>query len=121
MTGLIITIVAAAVLLVAVAGISAMALRSARVEKENALSMMKASNDAVLAEVRESYERTLAELKAGHQREISELRKSHEQALNTQLETVKAQVTADLNGHQQANTRQQPQKADVLLRGLPQQ
>ncbi|MBE6214703.1 MAG: DNA recombination protein RmuC [Bacteroidales bacterium] len=122
MTGLIITIVAAAVLLVAVAGISAMALRSARVEKENALSMMKASNDAVLAEVRESYERTLAELKAGHQREISELRKSHEQALNTQLETVKAQVTAEsekmLKAREEELERRAKQTFESLAGGL---
>ena len=48
MTGLIITIVAAAVLLGAGAVISARDLRSARVEKQNALSMIKATNDAGL-------------------------------------------------------------------------
>ena len=84
MTGTLIAIVAAAVLLVAVAYIFSMALKSAKNEKEQALTLLK-----------ESYERTLTELKAGHAREVSELKKLHDESLAQQLETVKAQVTAE--------------------------
>ena len=82
--GTLIVIIAAAVLLASVAGIFAMALKSARTEKEQAIRLQK-----------EGYEMMLAELKSGHEKSVSELRKSHEEALAQQLETVKAQVTAE--------------------------
>ena len=93
--GTMVIIVAAAVLLVAVAFIFAMALKSARNEKEQALAMMKEANDAAVSGVKDSYERTIAELKAGHDKAIAELKQSHQAALAQQLETVKAQVTAE--------------------------
>lgn len=93
--GTMVIIVAAAVLLVAVAFIFAMALKSARNEKEHALAMMKEANDAAVSGVKDSYERTIAELKAGHDKAIAELKQSHQAALAQQLETVKAQVTAE--------------------------
>ena len=104
--GTLITIVAAAVLLAAVAGIFAMAMKSARKEKEEALALLSQTHQATLDSLRdnhqaslnsmkEGYERTLSELKAGHRREMDELKKSHETALFQQLETVKAQVTAE--------------------------
>lgn len=117
MTGTLIIIVAAAVLLVAVAFIFAMVLKSARNEKEQALAMLKASHDATVeslksghdatvASLKAGYEMTLSELRNGHQREVSELKASSEKALAElkktydesmaqQLETVKAQVTAE--------------------------
>ena len=104
--GTYIIIVAAAVLLVAVAGIFAMALKSARKEKEEALTLLKQTHEIALKSLTDGYERTLGELKAGHQREVdelkassekalAELKKSHETALAQQIETVKAQVTAE--------------------------
>lgn len=93
--GTMVIIVAAAVLLVAVAFIFAMALKSARNEKEQALAVMKEANDAAVSGVKDSYERTIAELKAGHDKAIAELKQSHQAALAQQLETVKAQVTAE--------------------------
>ena len=104
--GTLITIVAAAVLLAAVAGIFAMALKSARQEKEEALALLSQTHQSVLEglkgnhrtainSLKEGYERTLCELKVGHQREMDELKKSHETALTRQLETVKAQVAAE--------------------------
>lgn len=104
--GTLITIVAASVLLAAVAGIFAMALKSARKEKEEALLLLSQTHQAALDNLKENhrtainslkdgYERTLTELKGGHQREMDELKKSHETALSQQLETVKAQVTAE--------------------------
>ena len=117
MTGTLIIIVAAAVLLAAVAFIFAMALKSARNEKEQALAMLKASHDATVeslksgheatvASLKAGYEMTLSELRNGHQREVSELKASSEKALAElkktydesmaqQLETVKAQVAAE--------------------------
>ena len=117
MTGTLIIIVAAAVLLVAVALIFAMVLKSARNEKEQALAMLKASHDATVeslksghdatvASLKAGYEMTLSELRSGHQREIAELKASSEKALSElkrtydesmaqQLETIKAQVTAE--------------------------
>jgi DNA recombination protein RmuC len=106
MTGTLIIIVAAAVLLAAVAFIFAIALKSARNEKEQALALLKASHEASIDSLKSGYEMTLAELKNGHQREIAELKasndkalaelkRSHEESMAQQLETVKAQVTAE--------------------------
>ena len=106
MTGTLITIVAAAVLLAAVAFIFAIALKSARNEKEQALALLKASHEASMDSLKSGYEMTLAELRNGHQREVAELKssnekalaelkKSHEESMAQQLETVKAQVTAE--------------------------
>ena len=106
MTSTLIIIVAAAVLLTAVAFIFAIALKSARNEKEQALAMLKASHEASVESLKGGYEMTLAELRNGHHREISELKASNEKALAElkktydesmaqQLETVKAQVTAE--------------------------
>ena len=93
--GTLITIVAAAVLLAAVAGIFAMALKSARKEKVDALALLSHTHQTAIDSLKDGYERTLSELKAGHQRQMDELKKAHETALNQQLETVKAQVTAE--------------------------
>ena len=100
MTGIIITIAAAAVLLVAVACIFSMALKSARKEKEDALALM-----------RESYERT-----------ISELKSAHEEALSRQIETVKAQVTAEsermLKAREEELEKRARQTFETLTGGL---
>ena len=93
-------------LLAAVAFIFAMALKSAKNEKEQALAMLKSSHEASLDSLKTGYEMTIAELKNGHQREIAELKSSNEKALtelkkihdesmSQQLETVKAQVAAE--------------------------
>ena len=84
MTGIIVTIAAAAVLLAVMAGVFAMALKSARKEKEDALALLRETHDNALNNLRDGYERTINELKA-----------SHEAALTQQLETVKAQVTSE--------------------------
>lgn len=100
MTGIIITIAAAAVLLVAVACIFSMALKSARKEKEDALALL-----------RESYERTIAELKS-----------AHEEALSRQIETVKAQVTAEsekmLKAREEELEKRARQTFEALTGGL---
>lgn len=95
MTGTLIAIVAVAVLLVAVAMIFAMAIKSARNEKQEALNMQNEKHEAAISGLRSGYEMTLAELRNAHQREIAELKKTYEESLNQQLEKVKAQVTAE--------------------------
>ena len=105
MTGIIVTISAAIVLLAVMAGIFAMTLKSSRKEKEDALALLRGTHEAAVSGLKENheiavstlkdgYERTLDELKAGHQRELDAMRKAHAEALSQQLETVKAQVTA---------------------------
>lgn len=111
MTGIIITILAAAVLLVAVVVLAAMAIKSAHREKENAINMLKESHEVVLAGVKESYERTLAELK-----------KSHEESLGQQLATVRAQVTAEsekmLKAREEELERRAKQTFESITGGL---
>ena len=91
------------VLLVAMALIFAMMLKSARAEKEQALDLlretheaavlglqngheamlqgMKSSHEATVNSLKEGYERTLEELKSGHKREVAELKESSDKAL----------------------------------------
>lgn len=142
--GTLIIIIAAAVLLAAVAFIFAMALKSARVEKEQALQMLKENHEAALAGIKDGYEMTLQELRTGHGREvaelkaghekalaelktgyeksIAELKKSHEVALAQQLETVKAQVTAEsekmLKAREEELERRAKQTFEAITGGL---
>lgn len=142
--GTLIIIIAAAVLLAAVAFIFAMALKSARSEKEQALQMLKENHEAALAGIKDGYEMMLQELRAGHGREvaelkaghekalaelktgyeksIAELKKSHEVALAQQLETVKAQVTAEsekmLKAREEELERRAKQTFEAITGGL---
>jgi len=122
MTGTLITIIAAAVLLVAVAFIFAMALKSARKEKEEALTLLRETNEQTIIGLKDGYERTLAELKEGHRREVETLKKSHDEALNRQLETVKAQVTAEsekmLKAREEELEKRARQTFETLAGGL---
>ena len=95
MTGTLIIIVAAAVLLAAVAFIFAMALKSARNEKEQALAMLKAGYEMTLSELRNGHQREVNELKASSDKALAELKKTYDESMAQQLETVKAQVTAE--------------------------
>ena len=95
MTGTLIAIGAAAVLLVAVAFIFSMALKSARSEKEQALALLRDSYERTLTELKDSHAREVSELKNSYEKSIAEQKKSHEDTLAQQLETVKAQVTAE--------------------------
>lgn len=131
--GTLVITIAAAVLLVAVAFIFAMALKSARNEKEQALAMMKEANDAAVSGLKDSYERTIAELKAGHDKAVAEqkagydkaiadLKQSHQTALAQQLETVKAQVTAEsekmLKAREEELERRARQTFEAITGGL---
>lgn len=87
--------IAAVVLLFAVAVVLAIALFTARKDKENSLSVVKDSYERTIEELNRGHERTVFELRSSHEKSIAELKHSHEEALNRQLETVKAQVTAE--------------------------
>ena len=80
--GTMIIISAAVVLLVAMAVIFAMMLKSARAEKEQALALLRETHDAAVSglksgheaavnSLKEGYERTLDEMKSGHKREVA--------------------------------------------------
>lgn len=100
MTDLTIIIVAAVVLLVAVVCVFSMALKSAKKDKEDSLALL-----------RESYERILSELK-----------KAHAEALSRQIETVKAQVTAEsermLKAREEELEKRARQTFETLTGGL---
>lgn len=112
-----ISIIAAVVLLGVMAIVFANALKSAKNDKEEALRVLKESHEAAISNMKESHQATLSSLKEGYEttlsntkegyettlsnvrdsyeRAIAELKLSHEMALAQQLETVKAQVTAE--------------------------
>ena len=87
-------------LLVAVVCVFSMALKSAKKDKEDSLALL-----------RESYERTLSELK-----------KAHAEALSRQIETVKAQVTAEsekmLKAREEELEKRARQTFETLTGGL---
>lgn len=127
--GTLIIIVAAAVLLAAVAGIFAMALKSAKQEKEQALALLRETHETTVQGLKEGYERTISEMRAGHQREIEELKsanektitdlkKSHDASLAQQLETVKAQVTAESEKMLKAREEELEQRAKQTFEAI---
>ena len=87
--------IAAVALLIAVAVVLAIALFTARKDKAHSLAVVRDSYERTLEELKNGHERTVSELKSSHDKSMAELKQSHEDALNRQLETVKAQVTAE--------------------------
>ena len=87
--------IAAALLLVALTIIFVVALNNVRKDKENSINLVRDSYERTLSEVRSGHERAICDLKEGHEKAIAELKKSHEEALGQQLETLKAQMTAE--------------------------
>lgn len=79
-----IIIIAAFVLLASVTIIFMVALNNVRKDKENSVNL-----------VRESYERTITEMRSSHEKAVADLKEGHEKALGQQLETLKAQMTAE--------------------------
>ena len=120
--GTLIVVIAAAVLLAAVAWMFALALKTARHDKEQALDMLRRSSESSLANMRDSYERTVTELKSAHEKTIEELKRSHAEALAQQLETVKAQVTAEsekmLKAREEELEKRARQTFETLTGGL---
>ena len=90
-----IIIIAALVLLAAVTIIFMVALNNVRKDKENSVNLVRESYERTIAEMRSSHEKAVADLKEGHDKAMSDLKRSHEEALGQQLETLKAQMTAE--------------------------
>lgn len=120
--GTLIIIVAVAVLLTAMAGISAVALKSVKQEKEQALALLRETHEATVLGLKSSHESALSSLKDGYERTISELKHTHQLALTQQLETVKAQVTAEsekmLKAREEELERRAKQTFEAITGGL---
>lgn len=123
--GTLVIILAAAVLLSAVAAIFAMALKSARNEKEQALEMLRASHEATLDGLRTShqaaldsmqngYEMTIAELKEGHKREVGQIKSAGEKALE-ELKAGYEKSTEELKKSQEEALNQQIEKVKAQV------
>ena len=87
--------IAALVLLVTVTVVFVIALNNVRRDKENSIELVRGSYERTIAEMKGSHEKAVADLKEGHEKTISELKKSHDEALGHQLQTLKAQMTAE--------------------------
>ncbi len=93
--GTLIIIVAVAVLLVAMALIFAMALKAAKQDKEQALALLRETHENTVEGLKASHLAAVTSLKEGYERTIAELKQTHQEALTQQLNTVRAQVTAE--------------------------
>ncbi|MBR2609065.1 MAG: DNA recombination protein RmuC [Bacteroidales bacterium] len=87
--------IAALVLLVTVTVVFVIALNNVRRDKENSIELVRGSYERTIDEMKGSHEKAVADLKEGHEKTISELKKSHDEALGQQLQTLKAQMTAE--------------------------
>ena len=87
--------IAALVLLVTVTVVFVIVLNNVRRDKENSIELVRGSYERTIAEMKGSHEKAVADLKEGHEKTISELKKSHDEALGQQLQTLKAQMTAE--------------------------
>ena len=87
--------IAALVLLVMVTVVFVIVLNNVRRDKENSIELVRGSYERTIAEMKGSHEKAVADLKEGHEKTISELKKSHDEALGQQLQTLKAQMTAE--------------------------
>lgn len=93
--GTLIIIVAVAVLLVAMALIFAMALKTAKQDREQALALLRETHENTVEGLKASHLAAVTSLKEGYERTIAELKQTHQEALTQQLNTVRAQVTAE--------------------------
>ena len=94
-TGTLIAVIAAAVLLIVVTVIFVIAFKTVKKDKEDSVALVRESYERTLNELKASHEKAVAELKAGHEKTVAVLKRTHEENLGRQLETVKAQVTAE--------------------------
>ena len=94
-TGTLMILIAAAVLLVVITIIYVIAFKTVKKDKDESVALVRESYERTMTELKASHERTVAELKEGHAKTISDLKRTHEEDLGKQLETVKAQVTAE--------------------------
>ena len=94
-TGTLIAVIAAAVLLIVITVVFVIAFKTVKKDKDDSIALVRESYERTMNELKASHEKTVAELKAGHEKTVADLKRTHEEKLGRQLETVKAQVTAE--------------------------
>ena len=94
-TGTLIAVIAAAVLLIVITVVFVIAFKTVKKDKDDSIALVRESYVRTMNELKASHEKTVAELKAGHEKTVADLKRTHEENLGRQLETVKAQVTAE--------------------------
>lgn len=117
-TGTLISVIAAAVLLIALTIIFVMALRTVKKDKEESIALVKESYERTMNELKSSHEKALADLKAGHEKMVADLRRTHEEDLGRQLETVKAQVTSESERLLKAREEELEKRAKITFETL---
>ena len=117
-TGTLITLIAAAVLLIVVTVIFVIAIKTVKKDKDESVALVRESYERTMNELKDSHEKTVAELKAGHEKTVADLKRTHEENLGRQLETVKAQVTAESEKLLKAREEELEKRAKITFETL---
>ena len=117
-TGTLIALIAAAVLLIVVTVIFVIAIKTVKKDKDESVDLVRESYERTMNELKASHEKTVAELKAGHEKTVAELKRTHEENLGRQLETVKAQVTAESEKLLKAREEELEKRAKITFETL---
>ena len=117
-TGTLIALIAAAVLLIVVTVIFVIAIKTVKKDKDESVALVRESYERTMNELKASHEKTVAELKAGHEKTVADLKRTHEENLGRQLETVKAQVTAESEKLLKAREEELEKRAKITFETL---
>lgn len=117
-TGTLIALIAAAVLLIVVTVIFVIAIKTVKKDKDESVALVRESYERTMNELKDSHEKTVAELKAGHEKTVADLKRTHEENLGRQLETVKAQVTAESEKLLKAREEELEKRAKITFETL---
>ena len=117
-TGTLIALIAAAVLLIVVTVIFVIAIKTVKKDKDESVALVRESYERTMNELKASHEKTVAELKAGHEKTVADLKRTHEENLGRQLETVKAQVTAESEKLMKAREEELEKRAKITFETL---
>ena len=117
-TGTLIALIAAAVLLIVVTVIFVIAIKAVKKDKDESVALVRESYERTMNELKASHEKTVAELKAGHEKTVADLKRTHEENLGRQLETVKAQVTAESEKLLKAREEELEKRAKITFETL---
>ena len=117
-TGTLIALIAAAVLLIVVTVIFVIAIKTVKKDKDESVALVRESYERTMNELKVSHEKTVAELKAGHEKTVADLKRTHEENLGRQLETVKAQVTAESEKLLKAREEELEKRAKITFETL---
>jgi DNA recombination protein RmuC len=87
-------------------------------DKDESVALVRESYERTMNELKASHEKTVAELKAGHEKTVADLKRTHEENLGRQLETVKAQVTAESEKLLKAREEELEKRAKITFETL---